>query len=58
MNSEANLLGPKKSSERIYLNNEKIIKENTTNKLPKFKSENNINPIKKTETNVTKLNYF
>ena len=58
MNSEANLLGPKKSSERVHLNNENVIKENTTIKLTKFNSENNINQLNKSNSNITKLNYF
>ena len=55
LNSDANLLGPKKSSERVNLNSDKnIIKDKIEKKI------SNVNDLKirKSDSNITHLNYF
>ena len=58
INSDANLLGPKKTSERVNLNSENS-KNEKSNK-SKTNSYNNINntKLKKNDSNITNLNYF
>ena len=61
LNSEANLLGAKKTSERINLNNQFLIKPNEDNS-KEVKNNNNLeknqNKTNKTNSKITKLNYF
>ena len=52
IHSEANLLGPKKSSERVNLNKENITKDKSNFENPKLKKFDSNN------SNITKLNYF
>ena len=66
INSDANLLGPKKSSERVNLNsNTNLPKEKELKNISDSSKNNdsnnkdiNKNKLRKSDSNITKLNYF
>ena len=61
INSDANLLGPQKSSERVQLNSNNSLPKESESKI-KSDSNNNKNTsnnqLRKSDSNITKLNYF